>query len=258
MHHDHDNDVHYKPKKKKSLSFSAGNKKLNLNPLNDKPSKKARFRKSSNGSNDGHNIFNKQKSLNRANSIGNSNQFGQFGQLRGIPQAEEHEADFGLDHDHDDHDYVHDHNIYDNDPYFSVSSSSPRALPPSSPLPKLKKSLSSNSIGSNYPNINIGNANNNIHNGHLPPPQSPRKDLEHEKNTLIDQMRQLQKSMMQLGEMLSDQDNKLAIEKKKNENLTLEYIPIYILSIYTYPCTENLYTIYTIYCIYILICIDMY
>ena len=75
-------------------------------------------------------------------------------------------------------------------------------------------------MGSNYANINVNNVSH-IHTGHLPPPQSPRKDLEHEKNTLIEQMRQLQTSMMQLGEMLSDQDNKLAIEKKKNDNLTL-------------------------------------
>eukprot|EP01083_Nonionella_stella_P299392 1016666_1 len=60
----------------------------------------------------------------------------------------------------------------------------------------------------------------------LPPPASPpqsgspRGFAEHEKRTLIEQMRQLQASMVQLGNMLTNQDKDLNIEKGKNSQLT--------------------------------------
>lgn len=58
--------------------------------------------------------------------------------------------------------------------------------------------------------------------GVLPRPQSPHTFVEHEKNTLIEQMRQLQSSMVQLGDMLRNQDQDLVRERKENEKLTAQ------------------------------------
>ena len=63
--------------------------------------------------------------------------------------------------------------------------------------------------------------------GYLPkpisPPRTPRRFVEHEKNTLILQMRDLQTSMAQLGDMLRNQDKDLVTEKEKNKKLTYVY-----------------------------------
>ena len=55
---------------------------------------------------------------------------------------------------------------------------------------------------------------------YLPRPQSPRTFVGHEKNTLIEQMRQLQSSMVQLGDMLRNQDQDLVKERAQNAKLT--------------------------------------
>jgi len=102
------------------------------------------------------------------------------------------------------------------------------------PYPKLIKSRSSAFVRSS--NVMLVQSKSetvgygprrSANNTFLPPPVSPHQSprhsvsaVEHEKNTLIEQMRQLQQSMTQLGEMLRDQDKHLMAEKKKNENLT--------------------------------------
>merc|ERR1711971_920681 len=59
--------------------------------------------------------------------------------------------------------------------------------------------------------------------GILPRPQSPHTQfVEHEKNTLMEQMRQLQSSMVQLGDMLRNQEKLTDKERTKNEKLTAQ------------------------------------
>merc|ERR1719295_1773504 len=71
----------------------------------------------------------------------------------------------------------------------------------------------------NRSSINFGSNGNGNGNGNpLRPPPSPRTVarlfVEHEKNTLIEQMRQMQSSMVQLGDMLRKSDKDLMVERK--------------------------------------------